>query len=423
MKFSFLNEIIFLLNSRVVTVFAFLFTLMLIPSPVQAAHDRFFDVQSIDTMKFSRDMARDQGKSPEFKKVIDTQVQQIASSGATHVAIATPYDEEFIPFLTDWVKAARKHKLRVWYRGNFAGWEQWFSYPRITREKHTQLVKDFIIKNPTLFVDGDVFTSCPECENGGPGDPRNTGDVDGYREFLISEYAVTQDAFNQIGRKVIANYYSMNGDVAELIMDKETTAKLDGIVTIDHYVLTPEKLNRDINRIAETSGGKIVLGEFGSPIPDIHGDMTEEEQKEWLKSLLELISANPHVVGVNYWTGHGSSTEIWTPENRAKKSVDVLRKYYIPLNIHGVVTDNIGRKLSDVTVSIDGYSISSDKDGQYNAVFVTSDKPLIFSKLGYGSKRLESKDVQEGATNVTLYPKKPSLLEYIVNLFFSFLRK
>ena len=60
---------------------------------------------------------------------------------------------------------------------------------------------------------------------------------------------------------------------------------------------------------------------------------------------------------------------------------------------------------------------------RYNAVFVTSDKPLIFSKLGYGSKRLESKDVQEGATNVTLYPKKPSLLEYIVNLFFSFLRK
>ena len=108
--------------------------------------------------------------------------------------------------------------------------------------------------------------------------------------------------------------------------------------------------------------------------------------------------------------------------NKHQHYFGFLYPLYLSL-IHILVTDNIGRKLSDVTVSIAGYSISSDKDGQYNAVFVTSDKPLIFSKLGYGSKRLESKDVQEGATNVTLYPKKPSLLEYIVNLFFSFLRK
>ncbi len=396
---------------------------MVFPISVNAEHQRFFEVQAIDTMKFSRDMARDQGASPEFRKVIDTQVQQVASSGATHIAIATPYDEEFIPFLSDWVKSARKHKLKVWFRGNFSGWEEWFDYPRMSRETHMKSVREFIRTNPNLFEDGDIFTSCPECENGGPGDPRQTGDVDGYREFLISEYKVTQEAFKAIGRSIIANYYSMNGDVAELIMDKETTAALDGIVTIDHYVLTPEKLALDIDRIAEQSGGKIVLGEIGAPIPDIHGDMTEDEQAEWLETLLDLIAHNPHVAGINYWTGHGSSTEIWTQENRGRKAAGVLKTYFMPMNVHGVVTDNIGRKISDVTVSINGTTVQTDKYGQYSSTFIATDKPLTFSKLGYASKTITLSEVQSGETNVSLYPKNPSLLEYIMNLFFSMLKK
>ena len=264
MKFSFLKEI--MLQHKSSFCYIVIFALSLIsPATVSASHNRFFNVQSIDTMKYSRDMARDQGASKDFTRIIDAQVKQIADTGATHIAIATPYDEEFVPFLTSWVQAARKYKLKVWFRGNFSGWEQWFNYPRISQEKHTELITSFITNNTILFEDGDVFTSCPECENGGPGDPRKTGDVEGYREFLISEYKATQNAFKSISKNIIANYYSMNGDVAELVMNKDTTAKLGGVVTIDHYVLTPERLNNDINNIAEKSGGKIVLGEFGAP--------------------------------------------------------------------------------------------------------------------------------------------------------------
>lgn len=422
MKFLYLNEIM-LRHKTSLTIVAFVLLCLLSPSSVAASHNRFFDVQAIDTMKYSRDMARDQATSEDFKAIIETQVKQIADTGATHVAIATPYDEEFIPFLTSWVKSARKHKLNVWYRGNFSGWEEWFSYPQITPEKHTELVKTFISENPSLFEDGDVFSSCPECENGGPGDPRHTGDVDGYRKFLISEYQATQDSFKSIDKKVIANYYSMNGDVAELIMDKETTAKLGGIVTIDHYVLTPERLNSDINKIVEQSGGKIVLGEFGAPIPDIHGDMTEKEQEEWLNALFELISQNKNVVGVNYWTAHGSSTELWSEENKARLAVDTLRKYYNPSNVHGIVTDNIGRKLSDVVVSVDGFTVKSSNHGRYDLVYVESDSRLSFSRFGYATKTLAPSEIQDESTNISLYPKNPSLLEYIVNLFFTILRR
>ena len=55
--------------------------------------------QSIDTMKYSRDVAREKLYDPSFDAIIDRQVGAIAETGATHVAIAVPYDEEFVPFL------------------------------------------------------------------------------------------------------------------------------------------------------------------------------------------------------------------------------------------------------------------------------------------------------------------------------------
>jgi hypothetical protein len=190
----------------------------------------------------------------------------------------------------------------------------------------------------SLFKDGDVFSACPECENGGPGDPRMNGDVKGHREFLIEEYRATKEAFRSINKDVASNYNSMNGDVARLVMDKETTKALDGVVAIDHYVGTPEKLVSDIGEISRSSGGRIVLGEFGAPIPDINGDMTEEEQAAWLEKAMSMFTITPELIGVNYWTNTGSSTELWDGDGKPKKAVSVVTKYF--KSAPAVVEDN-----------------------------------------------------------------------------------
>lgn len=287
---------------------------------------------SIDTMKYSRDVSREKLNDPAFDSIIDTQVKNIADTGATHVAIATPYDEEFYPILKRWTDAARRYHLKVWFRGNWSGWEGWFDYPKITREEHITKTREFILKNRDIFSNGDVFTACPECENGGPsaagGDPRQTGDIQGHRKFLIDEYNVTKSAFKAISKDVASNFDSMNGDVARAVMDRKTTAALDGIVTIDHYVATPEKLIADIEEIARSSGGKIVLGEFGAPIPDINGDMSEDEQAAWISRALTLILNSKEVIGVNYWTNIGSSTALWNDDGSARKAVYVIRIIY-----------------------------------------------------------------------------------------------
>jgi len=286
-------------------------------------------ITSVDTMKYSRDVAREKLHDASFDTVIDRQVSDIAKTGATHIAIGAPYDDEFTPFLKRWVQSARAHGLKVWFRGNFSGWEGWFNYPKIDRETHIKKTQSFIFANKDLFENGDIFGSCNECENGGPGDPRHNGDVEGHRIFLIEEYKVARNAFNKIGKKVRANYNSMNGDVANLIMNKDTTKALDGIVVIDHYVKDPEKLITDIQELSQKSGGKIVLGEFGAPIPDIHGNMTEEEQADWIRKALDKVLEMPEVIGVNYWVNVGGSTHLWNNNGKEKLAVSVIRKYYL----------------------------------------------------------------------------------------------
>lgn len=296
-------------------------------SKTPAKPTKSWNFQSIDTMKYSRDLSREKLEDNTFDTVIDSQVKEIALAGATHVAIATPYDSEFLPVLRRWVKAAREYKLKVWFRGNFSGWEEWFDYKKITREEHMEMTREFIENNADLFEDGDVFTACPECENGGNGDPRIKGDVEGHRQFLIDEYTLTKNEFEKIGKKVVSNYDSMNKDVAELVMDPATTQKLGGIVTIDHYVATPQQLNDDVTMLARKSGGKIVLGEFGVPIPDINGDMKEEDQALWIHQALSLLSKNKNLVGLNYWVGEGGSTELWK-YGVPKKAVASIQEFY-----------------------------------------------------------------------------------------------
>lgn len=348
-----------------------------------AEKSTWWTVQSVDTMKYSRDMAREKLYDSSFDKVINDQVAQIAKINATHVAIDTPYDEEFIPILKKWVKAARDNNLNVWFRGNFSGWEKWFGYPRIYREEHLKKTKEFLEKYSFLFKNGDIFTPCPECENGGPGDPRQTGDVEGFRKFLIDEYQETTNIFRLRGISVFTNYTSMNGDVASLVMDKTTTKALGGVVVIDHYVATPEKLASDIKDLAEKSGGRIILGEFGVPIPDIHGNLDEKQQAVWIDKAMGLLIEIPQFSGLNYWTNVGSSTRLWSENGAVKLGADSLKKYFDPKSAEGFIVNELGQPIQNAKLILGGLEERAAENGMYKVKYVTDNVTFIVKAEGY----------------------------------------
>ncbi len=365
-------------------------------------------------MKYSRDLSREKLEDEDFDATIDEQIKKIAEIGATHAAIATPYDDEFLPMLNRWVKAARKYKLKVWFRGNWSGWEGWFDYGRITEEAHIRKTENFIIKNFALFEDGDMFSSCPECENGALGDPRQTGDVDEYRKFIIKEYQISKEAFNKIKKQVDSNLFSMNGDVARLIMDKETTKALDGIVTIDHYVEAPEKLAKDIKEIALESGGKIVLGEFGAPIPDIHGDMDEKDKAKWVSGALSQLAASEDVIGINYWINIGGSTQIW--DNDAGKELPVaesIREFYKPEIAYGYIQDELDNPIANAKISISSQTSYSNTDGYFEMAYVQSfGSKIKISMPGFFDKEININ--QNNYQNNIVIIKKDKDIKYLL---------
>ena len=389
----------------------------ILASQIIIKNPHFWEVQSIDTMKYSRDLSREKLKDPSFDIVIDGQVKAIAETGATHVAISTPYDEEFLPILKRWIASARNNNLKIWFRGNWSGWEKWFDYESINREEHIKKTKEFIIANKDLFEDGDIFSACPECENGGPGDPRRTGDVEGFRSFLISEYSATKQAFVEIGRSVASNYHPMNADIARLIMDKETTTALGGIVAIDHYVKDPEKLIQDIKDLHEQSGGKIVLAEFGAPIPDIHGIISEEDQAKWLDSLLEKSTDLPELIGINYWVNVGGTTELWYKGGKAKPAVSILKKFYTPELLSGYLINELGKPVPNASVLFLSRTTQTDEKGFFQFPKISGEnEALHISAKSYDDQTIIARKWGQNEL-IVLIKTKPSLWFHILRFF------
>lgn len=395
----------------------FLVYLLVRPTPVVASQASWWNFRSIDTMKYSRDIAREKLNDAKFREVIDQQVKDIAATGVSHVAIATPYDEEFYPFLRAWVDAARKHNLNVWFRGNFSGWEGWFEYPKITRAQHLQKTLEFIQKHTELFEDGDAFTACPECENGGPGDPRQNGDVEGHRQFLIDEYLLTSDLFRTQKKSVVTNYNSMNGDVARLIMNKETSKALGGIVAIDHYVSTPTKLAQDIVDISKASGAKIVLGEFGAPIPDINGKLTEEEQAEWINEAMQKLVLLPELEGLSYWVNIGGSTELWDHTGKPRQAVRVLTSFYKPKTYQLVVRGKLKQPISGAKTQYLNRNFTSDKNGIINIPFFDAETTIKLSATNYADKTIQL-DQNSSTIQVRLENSQPHLIDWLIDLIY-----
>lgn len=368
----------------------------------------WWQIQSIDTMKYSRDLARQTLENPaKFQHTIETQTAEIAAMGATHIAIDTPYDKEFIPVLTLWVASARAHNLSIWFRGNFSGWEKWFDYPKITREQHTSKMRTFLESNIELFRNGDIFTPCPECEMGGPGDPRSTGDTAGFRAFMIEEKELSESFFKEHEIRVATNFASMNLDVARLVMDPDTTRRMNGVVTIDHYVRDPKKISEDATSLAAKSGGEVIIGEFGAPIPDINGRMSAEEQNTWIYKALSELASNPTVIGVNYWVSHGGSTALFD-DDIPRPATATIRSYFQPQILTGKVVHVSGKPLADVLVSTQVRQVYTDPQGVFHLPVLSSDSEISVSKPTYVTQNKDTGSEQ----NIVLNHELPGWCRY-----------
>lgn len=381
-----------------------------IPTSVFAA-DRFWEVQSIDTMKYSRDASR----NPIIDKVIPIHVKAVADTGANYIAIDTPYDDEFIPVLKKWVNESRRYGLHIWFRGNFSGWEGWFDYPKFTDYKvHHSKTFRFITNNPDIFQNGDIFTPSPEAEAGVIGDPRQTRKFGEFNQFLLDSYNNCFKAFGEIKKTVSCSYYSLNPDVIRETVSKETIQKMGGIVAIDHYAKTAEIMDRDVKALNQKFQAKVFLGEFGAPIPDIHGALTQKQQSDYIDGVLNKMYLDKDIVaGVNYWVIAGGSTTLLNDDNSPRLAIQTLKKYFSPTVITGKITNTLDEPLENIYVYISNQKQVTNKNGEFKFLFPEEDSFEIliqsqdYQPLNQAFNRPENNQLQ---ANFQLEPTNPTLL-------------
>jgi hypothetical protein len=378
--------------------------------------------QCIDTMKTSRDRARNWHTSEDAHNDAAKQVRAIKSLGANCIAIDTPYDKEFLPYLKVWVKEARKQNLKIWFRGNFSSWEGWFDYPKgMSSEDLFTKTSAFITENRELFKDGDIFTAAPEGENGGPFNQVEIDEHESYRKFLLAEQQITKDAFAKIGKNVEVNWMSMNGGLAKRMFDQPTIDGLGKVVNLDHYIKTAPEMGEFIDYFAKKYGAKTVIGEFGAPIPQINGEMTEDEQAAFLDSLFqELYRHKDNVVGVNYWVLYDSSTALYNQDFTPRKAAGVVQKYFIPNIIKGKIVDEKHKPILGAEVKIvdSQDSMITDKDGRFTLV-TPDEKVTLYATNAERIPAQKEMNLSKKKTNVTLVlrSKDESWLEKFKNFF------
>lgn len=383
------------------------------------ATDTLWNVQSIDTMKLSRDSVKDTHVD------IASWVKKVADLHANYIAIDTPYDEEFYPVLKKWVTEARKNNLHVWFRGNFSGWEGWFNYPKLQSvDQHYKLTQTFIIKHPDIFLDGDIYTPAPEPENGIIGDPRiSDKKAKEFNTFLITSYTTCLNAMTIIHKHVACGYFSVNGDIAHDILTKETVNIL-GEVVIDHYVNNVTEMTDEVDYLYQKFNKPIIIGEFGAPLDDINGQMDEKQQAEFVRTILQsLYIRKTYIQGFNYWVINGGSTELFTTSGGQKQVATVLKNYFNPETVSGAVQDGAGASIKNIIVNAWTNNTKTDKNG-YFSFLIPRGTALTISindkKYKQYSHTLLS---NQNITNITLQSVKSTasfnFLE-ILNTFLSF---
>ncbi len=419
-----MTEIIKCMTKKLIISFIIL-TFFVFPKVINA-QETLWKYQIIDTMKTSRDLTLYKMNDKNFDVDIRKELKQIKALGATHVAIDSAYDEKYLPWLIRWINAARKEKLNVWFRGNFSGWHGWFTPKNMTRKEHKKAVEKFILDSPDLFKDGDSFTACPECESGGEGVPITENEVKDFRQFMLEEHELVDNAFKKINKKVNTNWLSINPDVAKKVYDEETIMRIGNFLTLDYFVKDVTQLQEGLDYFkSRFPNSQILIGEFGAPIPEINGDMTEEEKAKFIEQVFMYLASRNDIVGVNYWVSSGSTTELLDSKLQKNASGKVIEKFFKPKLKHvqvrvintlneGVenikLTDSTNKKeyftnyKGEVALSMFQYKTVLDVDGNnyYNT-----------TKVGLNSVDTDKLD----KLIVKIYPKKP---DFIYQLRYSF---
>ncbi len=281
-----------------------------------------WQIKSIDAQVVSKHW----GTVPE--STIQTIAEKAKSLGATHLAIAVPYENQ-----TEWQKWTRVVHgvgLKVWSRSHPNSWEGDNGIAaNLTPTDYNTKTSQFLSDNASFLQSGDLFTYCVEPENGkywtvkyGGNWSSNTTAVTEYNKFIRD--GITQGDAILSGKgfaqgTINTRLVSVNGWIANNILE-QSTVDLMGVITVDHYVefddsgnritnniqAMKDKMSRDLDQLRQRWGKRLFIGEWGFPIDQ---ELSDEEQRIVTEGIFSIF-ASKDLLGVNYWNFMGNTARL-----------------------------------------------------------------------------------------------------------------
>ncbi len=308
-----------------------------LPAPFCHARARW-PIRSIDTMKLSRDTARDQLSAADIRAL----VRLDARLHPSHVTVDVYYDDP--AYMRRWVDSIHTAGLRVWFRAHWYAWETHYTryvLPHgkirtvmaggtMTPQQYIDATRRFLQTNATLFENGDIFDFCPEPENGaywlrtygkGWSWRGNEAAKHAFNVFVRDgvRMAATTLAHRGLGG-VLVTAVSVNSSVATRLLSKPTMQRLK-MITLDLY---PEGKTRDAATAARLLVAEIASVRRKWPLPILIGEhgyardiaVDDATQARVLAAELAALVRLPYVLGLNYWVdaggpGYGGYTNLF----------------------------------------------------------------------------------------------------------------
>lgn len=290
-------------------------------SPPAVTHGNWV-IKSVDVMKYSKDAVC----TPPTDAFIKTQVTKAKELGANYVAISTPYDNpacgNSLTLTRRWVDAIRAQGLNVWHRHMGLSFEGLYGVTKKYNDDYLQLISNYIISNPTLFREGDIFTPTPEPDTAGIGGVTACISVCAFRDnaefnqWIRNAQLVSKLSFAQIGlRNMKVGYYGTSGFIVfgennrdwfgRSFLEQKTVEAMDNIIVMDSY---PESYGGTMGKTLDDArrvwpNATFIIGEWGTITAT-----SPQQASEQIKNTMEAAK-RPYVIGFNYWNLGPSGNE------------------------------------------------------------------------------------------------------------------
>lgn len=267
--------------------------------------------KSVDCMKLSKDNCNSPFSDADMTKV----VANLKALGLTHIGISVPMD--YPAYALKWATSIHTGGLKVLHRPTWNAIEGLYGFakmvginrPTDANNYWISRTKSYIVDNPGIFADGDLWAPLPERTEGIF--QYSTSFLpeplpDNYATFFNSLVDASVSGFTQIGKTVKTGMTANNftevdsGWIPQSLFDKA------GITVVDHYGSThlPSEMDADLRRIYTKHGKKIFLQEWGNYWNN--GDINDAKA---MFEVLKQLSTDGILVGFNYWGAWAGTPE------------------------------------------------------------------------------------------------------------------